>query len=59
MSAEVERLFSSLKLSLIPQQRKMHDDTLEMIKLLRHWWRNEVTIYDSNDEGSSDGEDDE
>ena len=48
MSAEVERLFSSSKLSLAPQRRRMTDKMLEMLELLRYWYRNECIIYESD-----------
>lgn len=57
MSAEVERLFSSSKLSLAPQRRRMTDEMLEKLELLRYWYRNECVIYES-DNCASDSEND-
>ena len=57
MPAEVERLFSSNKLSLTPQRRRMTDKMLEILELVRHWYHNEITIFEIDSEASENESD--
>jgi hAT family C-terminal dimerisation region len=38
MSAEVERVFSSAKRLIGPDQMRLNDDTIEYLELLKYWW---------------------
>jgi hypothetical protein len=42
MSAEVERVFSSVKRTLSPDRNWTGDDLLEVIECLRHWRHKDV-----------------
>jgi hAT family C-terminal dimerisation region len=42
MSAEVERVFSSAKRLLPPDRNRLSDDTIELLQLLKHWWKHGI-----------------
>lgn len=54
MSTEVERVFSSCKLTVTPHRNRLTSDHLEELELLRHWWRIPNTLEGDGEVG--DGE---
>jgi hAT family C-terminal dimerisation region len=51
MSAEVERVFSSVKRLLTPDRNRMNKDSIEETQLLKHWWSNELILKQLKQEG--------
>jgi hypothetical protein len=42
MSAELERVFSQAKLTVIPTRNRLSANTIEILELLRLWWVNNI-----------------
>jgi hypothetical protein len=51
MSAEVERVFSSVKRLLTSDRNRMNEDSIEETQLLKHWWSNELILKQLRQEG--------
>lgn len=43
MSAEIERVFSSARRLLPPDRNRLSDETIELLQLLKHWWKHKIT----------------
>jgi hypothetical protein len=42
MSAEVERVFSSVKRLVTADRNRLSDESIEVLELLKYWWDHEV-----------------
>lgn len=42
MSSEVERVFSSAKILITDRRNRLKGETIEMLELLRDWWRKDI-----------------
>ena len=42
MSAEVERVFSTTKRTITADRNRLHNDTVEVLELLKYWWDHDI-----------------